>query len=1206
MKRILSLALITAVIAALFPASLVNAYDMGKVGEYQTISAGDTHTAAIKTDGSLWSWGNNIYGQLGNGTTENKLTPVKIMDNVAAVSAGQWYTTALKMDGSLWTWGSNRYRQLGEGLGGDYWCYESTPIKIMDNVAAISAGNMHTAAIKTDGSLWIWGESRCGQFGNGSLSYSYTPIKIMENVAVVSAGTWHTAVIKTDGSLWIWGNNEYRQLGDGTTDNKYTPVKIMDNVAAVSAGSTHTAAIKMDGSLWTWGENRYGQLGDGTGGNYEDYKSTPVKILDNIAQISMGYRYTVAIKTDGTLWSWGLNDVGQLGDGTGGNYEDYKSTPVKIMDNVRLPGGGSTPSPTPMPDTGEIHRITGYDPQNGTLQFDYSAWDYNITDKSIDYNSLVGKFVLAKTYMFDIVSIRRIDDGFGTATNIKDTSIDIDGKTYKLGGYADTIFIDENEKVHYFYDGDTIFGVFDLINLKGKIEDWNESNQTVTINGIVYTISRFSNMSQSVINNIKNAIGTEVSYSADGVNDLYSLDLPETLLLGITSLSPEKNSIVDLWDNNAIECEIEFSKDIKELGTGKIYLHDYNTDKTVCELLPNDKFSTVEDNAKKLRIDISRYNVDQPIILNDNKYYITIDSDAIIFADNTKFNGINNKNIWSFTTEYGLTPYYDTVSFTNMPGAFLHDYEYNGEYDANLKTKVNLCYIASGDLENKIKSILGDEVYESFTKKTNKFTGLCFGISMVTALNKMDLLNITDFDKNASNLYNMKKPIESTQAYGVRDLINYYHLLQYTDEFYVNSFDVTKADIFKNADEFKATLQMIVENGLNANETNKVLVLTYGWRENIVSSKLHCVVICSARKNTDGSYELLIKDPNYLDMKTMQVSSDFSSLTYSEGNRTVDVSLLKVIDVTSLQKDWLIGATGKSAGVDAAAADMPTDHDTLRVVAYGDFSITNDRGETLNYNGGYITGTMEILDEDFVDSGDDNYVEFVYKVNKSDSYTFSSKDTRSGCTVDGGGSYISITADNADSIVMDKNAGISVSGNNLDYTAFATTLTGGNMFSVSGGNTNSLNIALSADGSAEIQADTLKDVEFESLFEDKSFVFDSDSGTADVVETEAGGLAIPDAEIHDGTTFSNIIKENNGGAEVTFANNTAQKQTGTGIVAKYNNDGALIDIETIDLNLSGNESKTVVYGEGDIKYKAFVWDGFDNMKPLSASAEISL
>ena len=317
----------------------VSAYTPIKIlDDVTAVSAGYSHTAVIKTDGSLWTWGENDLGQLGDGTNENKYIPIKIMDGVAAVSTGIWHTTAIKTDGSLWAWGANNLWQLGDGT---YEHMINTPIKIMNDVAAVSAGSSCTAAIKTDGSLWTWGLNLFGQLGDGTDKSQNIPIKIMDGVAAVSVGNNHTAAIKTDGSLWAWGWNSWGELGDGTNESRYTPVKIMENVAAVSAGSSHTAAIKTDGSLWVWGSNWIGQIGDGTITTYDENnnivadndRKIPVKIMDGVAAVSVGNYHTVVTKTDGSLCAWGWNALGQLGDGT----NEDKNTPVKIMDGVKLP-----------------------------------------------------------------------------------------------------------------------------------------------------------------------------------------------------------------------------------------------------------------------------------------------------------------------------------------------------------------------------------------------------------------------------------------------------------------------------------------------------------------------------------------------------------------------------------------------------------------------------------------------------------------------------------------------------------------------------------------------------------------------------------------------------------------------------------------------------------------------------------------------------
>lgn len=345
-KKMLSLAL--ALVLALALAVPALAYgDMGKVGENNTVSGGRRYTGLIDENGSLWTWGHNEYGKLGNGSTEKSGTPVKVLDNVASVSCGDRHTAAIKTDGSLWTWGWNYYGQLGNGGGGnatDQYSgpHQTVPVKVLDNVAAVSCGGDHTAAIKTDGSLWMWGSNGAGQLGNGTKTVSSTPVKVLDNVVVVSCGQSHTAALKTDGTLWTWGSNGSGQLGNGggQVDNGFTPtslipVKVLDNVAAVSCGFDHTAALKTDGSVWTWGRNDLGQLGNGGGGNAtspssETIQTVPVKVLDGATAVNCGASHTAVIKTDGSLWIWGGNVYGALGKGS----RVPSSTPVKVLDNV--------------------------------------------------------------------------------------------------------------------------------------------------------------------------------------------------------------------------------------------------------------------------------------------------------------------------------------------------------------------------------------------------------------------------------------------------------------------------------------------------------------------------------------------------------------------------------------------------------------------------------------------------------------------------------------------------------------------------------------------------------------------------------------------------------------------------------------------------------------------------------------------------------
>lgn len=330
-STLLTLSMVLSMLLALTTPAIADG-NMGKANQPNTISVGGLHTAVITLDGSLWTWGENSCGQLGNGTNKDSKYPIAVMDNVASVSAGGYHTAAIISDGSLWTWGSNSHGKLGNGTTVD----SKTPIKVLDNVVSVSAGMDYTAAISTDGSLWVWGDNARGQLGNGTNDPSYLPIKVMNDVTAVSAGNSHLAAITSDGSLWTWGWNHEGQLGNGTTVNSNTPIKVMDNVVAVSAGTSHTAAITSDGSLWTWGLNFLGRLGSGTIAD----SIIPIKVMSNVVAVSAGGDMTAAITSDGSLWTWGNNSEGQLGNGGGGNVTDeydgcsYQTVPTKVMDNI--------------------------------------------------------------------------------------------------------------------------------------------------------------------------------------------------------------------------------------------------------------------------------------------------------------------------------------------------------------------------------------------------------------------------------------------------------------------------------------------------------------------------------------------------------------------------------------------------------------------------------------------------------------------------------------------------------------------------------------------------------------------------------------------------------------------------------------------------------------------------------------------------------
>lgn len=297
-------------------------------------------TIGIKTDGTLWNWGYGRFGVLGDLSNTHKSSPVQTVSggtNWLTCDTGGDHSAGIKTDGSLWLWGIN-YRGF---LGDNTVTAKSSPVQTVaggNNWKQVSCARKVTAAIKLDGTLWTWGDNGWGSLGHnttiGAAGHKSSPTQVVGSGSPwkqVSCSPANMAAVKTDGTLWVWGYNGYGQIGDNTNNNPNgysSPVQTVaggTNWKSVSIGSSTCAAIKTDGTLWTWGQNNTASCGDNT----LIHRSSPVQTVSggtNWKQVS-GSAVVAAIKTDGTLWTWGWGTNGQLGD----NTVTPKSSPVQTV-----------------------------------------------------------------------------------------------------------------------------------------------------------------------------------------------------------------------------------------------------------------------------------------------------------------------------------------------------------------------------------------------------------------------------------------------------------------------------------------------------------------------------------------------------------------------------------------------------------------------------------------------------------------------------------------------------------------------------------------------------------------------------------------------------------------------------------------------------------------------------------------------------------
>ncbi|MFC9097934.1 RCC1-like domain-containing protein [Streptomyces sp. NPDC057072] len=341
------------------------------------IAAGTTNSLALRKDGTVLAWGDNDSGQLGDGTTINRRTPVRVcapgqtapctrfLTDVVDIAAGTSHSLALRKDGTVLAWGNNGGGQLGDGTSTN----RRTPVRVcapgqtapctqfLTHVHTITAHGGHSLALRKDDTVVAWGTNGFGQLGDGTTTNRRTPVRVcapgqtapctqfLTHVHAIAAGRTHSLALGKDGTAFAWGENGFGELGDGTTTNRRAPVRVcapgqtapcsrfLTQVHAIGAGRTHSLALRDGGAALAWGNNGAGQLGDGTTTN----RRTPVPVcapgqtapcsrfLTHVSTITAGGRHSLALAKDAAL-AWGNNDLGQLGDGT----TTDRNTPVRV------------------------------------------------------------------------------------------------------------------------------------------------------------------------------------------------------------------------------------------------------------------------------------------------------------------------------------------------------------------------------------------------------------------------------------------------------------------------------------------------------------------------------------------------------------------------------------------------------------------------------------------------------------------------------------------------------------------------------------------------------------------------------------------------------------------------------------------------------------------------------------------------------------
>ncbi|MFD1467796.1 T9SS type A sorting domain-containing protein [Hymenobacter caeli] len=329
--------------------------------QWAQVTTGDFRSTALTTAGEMYSWGSNGYGQLGDGTRNDHGVPFRIAapagTSWAGVAAGFGHTLALCADGTLYAWGDNSYGQLGIGSTAGTLAHQLLRSPSGRSWVQVAAGYNFSLALCDDGSLYTWGNNDSGQLGDGTRTARPTPVRVAapsgQSWTQAAGGFWSTAALCSDGSLYTWGRNNGGQLGNGNTTDQPAPVRLAPPVGQrwqqVTVGDAHMLAIGSDGSLYGWGDNYYGELGDGT----TTSRPTPVRIApaQQWLQAAAGAYHSLALAADGQVYGTGHNYSGQLGNGNMQDTNHFGPTCNNALATTpATPAAPATAAPNPFED----------------------------------------------------------------------------------------------------------------------------------------------------------------------------------------------------------------------------------------------------------------------------------------------------------------------------------------------------------------------------------------------------------------------------------------------------------------------------------------------------------------------------------------------------------------------------------------------------------------------------------------------------------------------------------------------------------------------------------------------------------------------------------------------------------------------------------------------------------------------------------------